>query len=73
MDNTPLTELDFASCDDDLDKGTIYEKVQSAKRLLKQMLEDEFKMGRISILQLPYINKDIDACFQIDDDKEAKE
>jgi cell division protein YceG involved in septum cleavage len=46
----------------------IKEKVQSAKRLLKERL----RQGYLLPDQYEYCSEQIDACFQIDDDKKER-
>jgi len=60
VDDNPITELDFASCDEYLDKETIHKKVQSMKRLLKQRTLNLFNEGVYQI-----IHQIIDECIQI--------
>lgn len=99
MENRPLTKEDF-----DCSVGWIKESVQSAKRLLKQMLDERIRLTAVAIANvtddiasfqsdeivpqhlrrfiveaearlddLKQEKQRIDACFQIDDGKEAKE
>ena len=63
MTDNPITEGDFWY------ERTIFMKVQSAKRLLKQKIWERWQDEG---LQADF-DEEIDACFQISDGKEDKE
>ena len=68
MTDKPITMRDFEI--HTLPKGvTTITRVRGAKRLLKQKLHDDF----LKLYEWKDCENIVNACFQIDDGKEAKE
>ena len=73
MENRPLTTqvmLKHYNKDSHMFENIAFEKdIQSAKRLLKQKLPEQIRLGNNAIIP---IHKEIDACFQIPDGDEKE-